>query len=138
MLFAVTDCGSQFGKHGQSMFNWPKKGGEKPNQHRNLVSSLRTSLGKYWLSFVPPMLLLLASLKLRRVAWRAWREYVLVRREKRGVQREVNQWAATRALRYSHPTTRGQWPDPDRETPLHNFLQCVDLLIVLLTAGLLG
>ena len=38
-------------------------------------------------------------LKRRRLAWRIWCEYVLVRREKRRVQHEVDQWAATRTVR---------------------------------------
>ena len=41
-----------------------------------------------------------ASLKRRRLAWRIWYEYVLVRREKRRVHHEVDQWAATRTVRY--------------------------------------
>lgn len=39
------------------------------------------------------------SLKQRRLAWRIWCEYVLVRREKRRVQHEVDQWAITRTVR---------------------------------------
>ena len=81
------------------MFKRPKRKEERQKQQQRLVSIYS------YIIFVEESAIIqfcscAASLKQRRLAWRIWCEYVLVRREKRRVRHEVDQWAATRTVKY--------------------------------------
>ena len=77
------------------MLKWPRRNEERLKQQQSLVSIYSFVEGSAVILFCSCAV----SLKQRRLAWRIWCEYVLVRREKRRVQHEVDQWAITRTVR---------------------------------------
>ena len=103
MFCAATGYGSQCGRHGCSMFKRPRRKEERQKQQQSLVSNYTIFVEE---SPIIQFCSCAALLKRRRLAWRIWCEYVMVRREKRRVQHEVDQWAATRTVRYGKSEDR--------------------------------